>query len=465
MDDLKRKIVNLNATQIIVLGFLFIILSGALLLMLPISSNNGESVGFIDALFTSTSAVCVTGLVTVNTLTHWTVFGKIVIMFLIQVGGLGFMSLVTIILVILGKKITLKERFIIQESFNLSHFHGMVVFVKKIVIGTLIFEGIGALLLSFVFIREFGFINGIAKSIFHSISAFCNAGFDIVGDSSISNYSSNYIVNFVIMALIIIGGLGFTVWVDVLKVFRNRTCKLYNIRKLFSGLTLHTKLVLSITTVLILFGWIFFFISEFNNKATLGNMRFDHKLLASLFQSVTLRTAGFCTIDQGGMNYSSQLMSVILMAIGGSPGGTAGGIKTVTVGVIVLSIMSVIKGNDSINVFKKSISFYTLQKSLSVFFMIICSIFISTMCLSFSEAGSTYNYEFMDLLFETTSALGTVGLSFGITPMLSSIGKIVIAACMFIGRLGPVTIAVALASKHDTAKNLLHYPEEKILVG
>lgn len=465
MNNIKIKRFNLKPTQIIVIGFLAIILGGAFLLMLPIASQNSQSIGFIDALFTATSAVCVTGLVVVNTMEHWTMFGRIVIMFLIQIGGLGFMTLVTIIMVFLGKKITLKERIIIQESFNLSTFQGMVMFVKKIVIGTLFIEGIGALILSIRFVPEYGFFAGTFKGIFHSISAFCNAGFDILTYNSLVPYSDEYIINIVIMFLIIIGGLGFTVWLDLFNLFKSRKDKNFTLRNGIKKLTLHSKLVLLITLFLIVFGWIFFFIAEFKNPGTIGKLRFDNKVLMSLFQSVTLRTAGFDSINQMNMTYPSKLISIIFMAIGGSPGGTAGGIKTITMGVIMLSVLSVIRGSDSINIFKKSISFNTLQKSLAVVIMILSVVFIGTILLTITEANMQYEYEFMDFLYEITSAIGTVGLSLGITPHLSSLGKFVVIICMFIGRLGPVTVAVAISARNGGGQDFVHYPEEKILVG
>lgn len=465
MHELKQKLFKLKPTQIIVIGFLSVILLGTFLLMLPISSSDGEVVSFTDAIFTATSSVCVTGLVVVNTMNHWTVFGKIVIISLIQIGGIGFMSLFTIILLFLGKKITLKERVILQESFNLSNFQGMVTFVKKIVKGTFILEGAGAIILSLRFIPEFGILGGIFRGIFHSVSAFCNAGFDILTESSLIPYAGDYIINIVIMFLIVVGGLGFTVWTDLLNLYRKRNDKNFNLKKGILDLSLHSKIVISITFFLIIFGWMFFLISEFNNTNTIGNLRFDQKILASLFQSVTLRTAGFDSINQAGMNYASKFMSILLMAVGGSPGGTAGGIKTVTMGVIMISVLSVIKGSDSINIFKKSISFNTLQKSLAVAIMILSVIFVSTMILSISEAHMEYDYEFIDLLFETTSAIATVGLSTGITSSLSIVGKLVIIVCMFIGRLGPITVAVALSSKYSQNQNLVHYPEDKVLVG
>jgi len=462
---IRKIFIKLKPTQIIVIGFLILNLIGAILLVMPFSSADGKETTFMDALFTSTSALCVTGLSVVNTLEHWTVIGKCIILFLIQIGGIGFMTIVTAILVILGKKVTLKERIVMQESFNLDTFQGMVSFAKKIILGTFIFEGIGAILLSLRFIPKYGFMSGIFRGIFHSISAFCNAGFDILGNNSIISYSNDWYINIILSLLIIIGGLGFIVWVDILKVIKNGKGKKLTLRKKFMNLSLHSKLVLSISLILILFGWIYIFLSEYDNQLTLGNMNFGEKILASFFQSVTLRTAGFATIEQGNLTYSSKLIGITLMMIGGSSGSTAGGMKTVTIGAVIIAILSVIRGNDSLSIFKKSISFNTLQKALTVVVMMIGFLLILTITLSFTEKNINYNYEFMDLFYESASALGTVGLSLGITPYLSLLGKIAICIGMFIGRLGPVTIAVALASKNNSGKNLLHYPEEKIFVG
>nr|WP_317359257.1 TrkH family potassium uptake protein [uncultured Tyzzerella sp.] len=465
MNEKQKGLFKFGPPHIIVFSFFVVIMIGTFLLSLPISSQNGESVGFIDALFTATSAVCVTGLVVVNTYYHWSLFGKIIILCLIQIGGLGFMSLFTIILVVLGKKITLRGRILIQESFNLSTFKGMVMFLKKIIRVTFIIEGIGAVILSIRFIPEYGLIGGIFKGIFHSISAFCNAGFDILGDSSLMPYSTDYVINITIMILIILGGLGFTVLIDIINYIKYKIDKARNKKVKLFVMTVHSKLTLTITGILILLGAILTFIIEFNNPQTLANLRLDEKILASTFQSVTLRTAGFDAIGQANLNYGSKFLAIILMAIGGSPGGTAGGIKTVTIGVLVLAVISVIKGKDCITAFKKTISVSTIQKALSVIMMMISLIFVATIILTMTEKGLGVEYEFIDLLYEVSSALGTVGLSTGITPSLSTLGKIIIILCMFIGRLGPITITLALSFRKLNKKNVIHYPEEKIIVG
>lgn len=465
MNEKHKGIFKFGPPHIIVFSFFIVILIGTFLLNLPIASKSGESIGFIDAMFTATSAVCVTGLVVVNTYFHWTLFGKIIILLLIQIGGLGFMSLFTIILVFLGKRITLKGRILIQESFNLATFKGIVMFLKKIIRVTFIIEGIGAVILSLRFVPEYGVKGGIFRGIFHSISAFCNAGFDILGSNSLIPYSTDYIINITIMLLIILGGLGFTVLIDINNYIRYKINKFRKNKTKLFVMSLHSKLALTVTAILILLGMVLTFIIEYNNPKTLANLRFDQKLLVSLFQSVTLRTAGFDAIGQADLNYGSKFLAIILMAIGGSPGGTAGGIKTVTIGVLVLAVISVIRGKDSIIAFKKTISISTIQKSLAIIIMMMTLIFTATIILTMTEKGIGIQFDFIDILYEVSSALGTVGLSTGITSSLSFVGKIVIILCMFIGRLGPITIILALSFRKRSKKNVIHYPEEKVIVG
>lgn len=465
MKTKEKSLFHFKPPHIIVFSFFIVITIGTFLLSLPIASQNGESVGFIDAFFTATSAVCVTGLVVVNTFYHWSLFGKIVILLLIQIGGLGFMSLFTIILVVLGKKITLRKRILIQESFNLSTFKGMVMFLKRIISVTFIIEGIGAIILSLRFIPKYGFIGGVFRGIFHSVSAFCNAGFDILGDNSLVPYAKDYTVNITIMFLIILGGLGFTVLIDISKYVRYKIAKFRRKKVELFVMTVHSKLTLTMTFILILLGAILTFIIEYNNPETLLNFRLDQKILASIFQSVTLRTAGFDAIGQANLNYGSKFLAIMLMAIGGSPGGTAGGIKTVTIGALVLAVISVIKGKDCIIAFKRKISLSSIQKALSIIMMMMTLIFIATIILTMTEEGIGIKFEFIDVLYEVVSALGTVGLSTGVTPSLSFLGKIVIILCMFIGRLGPITIILSLSFRKPNKKNVIHYPEEKIIVG
>ena len=457
----------MNPAQILVVGFLMLISIASFLLILPISSKTGETTHFLDALFTATSAVCVTGLSVVNTAAHWSLFGKIVIICCIQIGGLGFMSLVSMIFVLLGRRITLKNRLVMQEALNFNTTAGVVRFTKMIVQGTLIVEGIGALLLSFVFIPEHGWLKGIWFAVFHSISAFCNAGFDLIGDSSLTPYVGNGVVNLVIMSLIILGGLGFSVWIDTFKALstKRKTPKVYSWKQVFQKMSLHTKLVWLITIFLLVSGFFMIFIFEYHNPATLGNLSLGEKIWAALFQSVSPRTAGFNTIPLNGLTDTSKLYTLFLMFIGGSPAGTAGGIKTVTVGVLVLCAYNTIKGNENVVVFKRRISFQIISRALTIVMIAVGVVSVVVGVLSMTE-----HFTFMEILFESVSAFATVGTTLGITAKLSQIGKLMITVVMFIGRLGPITMAVALMVRErdkEKSKNKgnIQYPEEKVMVG
>ena len=461
----KRNKVRINPTRIIILGFFAVICIGTLLLNLPISSQNGESIGFINALFTSTSAVCVTGLVVVNTLEHWTIFGKVVIICLIQIGGLGFMTIITMFFIVIRRKITLKERILIQESLNQDNISGMVKLVKNVLKGTFLIEGIGALLLSVQFIPEYGFLKGFFMGIFHSISAFCNAGFDIIGDSSLTPYVSNIYFNIVIMSLIIIGGLGFTVWVDVLRILKLKKEKNFLLSTVLRRLSLHSKVVLTFTPALIILGAFLIFIFEYSNSATIGSFNIFDKINASFMQSVTLRTAGFNSISQSDMTYASKLLSIILMFIGGAPAGTAGGVKISTIAVLLITVISIARGSKSPNIWGRKLPINIIQKSLAVFLISSGVVIGFTMLLTITEKNMNFDYEFIDLLFETTSAMGTVGITTGITPHLSTVGKIVISIAMFMGRIGPISIVIGLARKQGSTKEYIEYPEGNIMVG
>ncbi|SHJ61223.1 TrkH family potassium uptake protein [Tepidibacter formicigenes] len=439
---------RLSPAQFIVLGFAGIILLGALLLNLPIASQDGKSVGFINALFTSTSAVCVTGLVAVDTGTYWTTFGKVIIITLIQVGGLGFMSIATLFAMLIGKKIYLHQRLLIQEALNQYDLSGLVRLTRHILIGTFIIEGIGAIILSMVFIPEMGFLKGLGYGAFHSISAFCNAGFDLMGNfSSLTSYTENIVVNIVIMTLIILGGLGFSVMFDIIK------------KKNFSKLSLHSKIVIVMSSFLILSGFVLFFAMEYSNPKTLGNLSFKGKILGALFQSVTTRTAGFNTIDLAAMKDSSKFLTIIFMFIGGSPASTAGGIKTSTIGVLILAVITFIRGKEDVEAFGRRISYSVVNKSLGVIAIGLSVVIFMTITLSLTEI----KFNFLDTLFESVSAFGTVGLSLAGSPNLSLIGKILIALSMFAGRVGALTILFALSNRKQ--KNLIKYPEDKVIVG
>lgn len=443
--SLKSKI-KLNGVQILALGFLIAILIGGIVLSLPISSSNGKPTNFLDAIFTSTSAVCVTGLITLDTSTHWSTFGQTVIMTLIEIGGLGFMSFAVLISLILGKKITLRERLVMQEAMNTYSIQGLVKMVRYVLIFTVSVQFFGALLLSTQFVPEYGITKGAFYSIFHAISAFCNAGFDLFG-TSLVGYSSNAVVILVISALIIIGGLGFTVLLEIYEF------------KGMKKLSLHSKLVLITTAILIFGGAILMFIFEYSNVKTIANMNIADKLLNSFFASVSPRTAGFNSVSTSGMTLASKFLTIILMFIGGSPGSTAGGLKTVTFGLLVLTVISVIKGREDTEVFGRRFTKEIVYKAFTLLFIGVSLVMIVTMILSYTEAGVS----FIDLLYETTSALGTVGLTVGLTPNLSVVGKILMILMMYFGRVGPLTVMLALTRKRK--KSGYKYPEGKILIG
>lgn len=444
----KLKEKKLNPAQILVLGFAGLIIIGGILLNLPIASVDGESIGFIDSLFTSASAVCVTGLVVVNTATYWTLFGKIVILMLIQMGGLGFMTMATLVALLIGKRITLRQRLVIQEGLNQFSLEGVVKLTKYVIMSTLIIEAIGAIILSTRFVPIYGIKSGIWHSIFHSISAFCNAGFDITGNSIVP-FVGDAVVNITLALLIIIGGLGYTVYIDLTR------------NKEFKSNTLHTKFVLLSTAILLITGFVFILIIEYNNPKTLGNLPFIDKITASMFQAVVPRTAGFNSIDIGGLTKATSFLMIILMFIGGSPGSTAGGIKTTTFGVIILTIYSILKGKSDVDVFRKRIPYELIFRALAVLGISLFLVVFVTMILTLTESENS----FLDLLFETTSAFATVGLTRGVTSDLSSIGRLILIFTMFTGRLGPLTLGFALAKRQDKDKGNFRYPEGKIMIG
>ena len=439
---------KLNPMQILSLGFLAVILVGGILLSLPISSATGEYTSFIDAVFTSTSAVCVTGLITVDTGTHWNLFGQTVIMLLIEIGGLGFMSFTTLIAILLGKKITLRERLILQNAMNTFNIQGVVKMVKYILLFTISIELIGALIFCTQLIPEYGLGKGIFYSIFHSISAFCNAGFDVFGGGvSLTTHNTNAVVILTASALIIIGGLGFGVWTE-----------LYNVRRI-RRFSLHTKMALLVTGFLVIGGTILMLLFEYNNAATIAAMDGGEKVLNSFFAAVTPRTAGFNSISTSGMTSAGKFLTMILMMIGGSPGSTAGGIKTTTVGVLILTVICVIKRREDTEVFSKKISKDLVYKAFTLFFIGSGLVIVVSLILSFTEAGAS----FTSILYETISAFGTAGLTIGLTPNLSIIGKVLIMMMMYIGRVGPLTVVLSLTK--EKIRSGIKYPEGKILIG
>lgn len=440
--------IKLKGVQILALGFIIVILVGAILLTLPISSVSGESTDFLDALFTSTSAVCVTGLVVVDTGSYWSMFGQTVIMILIEIGGLGFMSFTTLIAILLGKKITLRERLILQDAMNTFNIQGLVKMVRYVLVFTISVQFFGALLLSTQFVPQFGPGKGVFYSIFHSISAFCNAGFDVLGKgNSLMSFNNNIVIMMVISILIIIGGLGFTVWSELY------TCK--SIKRV----SIHSKMVILMTTVLVLGGAILMFLFEHNNSNTIADMSFIDKLMNSLFASITPRTAGFNSISTEGMSTAGQFLTIILMFIGGSPGSTAGGIKTTTIGILIVTIVCVIQGREDAEVFKRRFSKDLVYKAFTLIFIGLSLVIVVTMLLSYTEKGVS----FIALFYETVSAFGTAGLTLGLTSELSNIGKVLIIFMMYLGRVGPLTVVLSITRKKRNTG--IKYPEGKILIG
>ncbi len=440
---------KLTYTQIIAIGFLTVILIGGLLLSLPISSRTGTRTNILDSLFTATSATCVTGLIVFDTYTHWSLFGQTVIITLIQIGGLGVMTIISMFSMFLKHKFSLHERMLLMESTGNMQVSGVVRLLRRILIGTFVMETSGAIVLAMRFCRRMQLSEAIYSAVFHSISAFCNAGFDIMGKygqfSSLSTYISDPVVNITITTLIITGGLGFFVWNDVM------TCKFK-----FRRFELHTKLVIIVTTLLIIAGTVLFFIFEY--KYSLSGLDLRDKLFASYFQSVTPRTAGFNTIDLSKMSESGGLLTIILMFIGGSPGSTAGGIKTTTLAVLILSAIASSRHSNNIVALKKRLDDGVLKHASSIVTVYMTSTLISTLIICAVESFSIKH-----VLFEVVSAIGTVGLTMGITPVLGHISEIIIMILMYGGRVGGLTLMLVLAEKKQNIP--LDRPYEKILIG
>jgi H(+)-transporting two-sector ATPase len=451
---LRKK--SLTTTQIIAAGFLCAIILGTILLMLPVSSKAGVWTNPVDAMFTATTSVCVTGLVTVSTADHWSIFGQCVILVLVQFGGLGIVTFTTMMLLVVAKRITLKERLLIRDAYNLDSLNGLVKLTIKVVKGTLLVEGIGALLYMPVFIRDKGAF-GIFASIFNAVSAFCNAGMDLIGNDSLALYRDNVLVNFTTISLIILGGIGFPVWWDVIRCIKKR--KKTGAKSMWQLFNLHTKLVLFVSFILVFGGAIIIFLLEFNNGNSIGNLSLFNKIQASLFQSVTTRTAGFYTIAQNQFTDATAFISSLLMFVGGSPSGTAGGVKTVTVAMVLLTAIAIVRNRRNTEIFGRSISEENVRKGMAV---IIVS--LSVMLCSVAALCITQNFDFLDILYECVSAIATVGLTRGITDKLNVIGKIIIIITMYIGRIGPISLALFFNTS-NSSKNFRKYPKEDIRVG
>lgn len=446
---LKKIKFQLTSTRILALGFAGIIIFGAFLLSLPIASKDGQWTSFVDTLFTSTSATAVTGLVVFDTYLHWSIFGQIVILCMLQIGGIGFMTVVTLFSLFLKRNIGLHERQLLSQATGAIRIGGIVKLIRRITLGTFIFEGIGAIFLATRFCPEMGLWKGIYNAIFHSVSAYCNAGFDLMGKfgefSSLTKYSDDIIVNITIILLIVIGGVGFIVWNDIGRHGLH-----------FKKYLLHTKIVLTATFVLIFGGAILFFI--FEGTSSMANESVGNKVLMSFFQSVTTRTAGFNTIDVASLSESGNLLTRILMFIGGSPGSIAGGIKTTTFFVLIFGAIASARQAPHINIFKKKIEDGVVKQATAIFTIYLVGILTATIIICAMQPFSV-----KQVMFETISAAGTVGLSTGITPTLNIAAKLIITFLMYGGRIGGLAIALVFAEKRVHVP--IERPSEKIIIG
>lgn len=435
-----------SPARILVLGFAAVILLGTFLLMLPVATTNNQGLSFADALFEATSAVCVTGLIVVDTGTALTSMGQVILALLVQIGGLGFMTMATLLSLLIGKRIGLRERLVMQEALNQLSIRGIVRVTIYIVSVTLVIEGIAALILTLRWWSDLGFAKALFFGVFHAITGFCNAGFDLFGGfRSLTGYVADPVVNIVICSLIALGGIGFSVIADVLH------------KRSIRQLSLHSKLVIFVNLLLWAGGFVLFFLLEYNNPKTLESLSLGGKLWASLFQTVTPRTAGYNTVDIAGMYAATQFLVIILMFIGASPGSTGGGIKTSTFGSLVMAVWSMIKGKRDVEIFHRRLPQEIIYRSLAIATIAGLLVVVMTMILTITE-----NADFLTILFEVVSAFGTVGLTMGITTELTTVGKLLIALTMFIGRVGPLTLAFALARGKGST---IRQPEEKIIVG
>lgn len=448
---LRRLIRRCSAMQITAMVFAAMILAGGVLLSLPVSAKSAQPTPFLTALFTATSCTCVTGLSLVDTFSHWSVFGQCVMLVLIQVGGLGFMTIVTVFYAVWKRKIGLKERLVMAQSLGVEDLHEIVPMVRKVLTRTLLVEGIGALLLSIRFAMEMPLGKALWWGVFHGISAFCNAGFDIMGavdaGGSLMAYSTDIVVNLVIVALIFVSGLGFFVWDDLLRHRKFRRCSVY------------TRLVLVLSTALTLGGAALFAALEWNNPQTIGQMNAAQKCLASLFQSMTTRTAGFYTIPQGAMTDASKVLTDVLMFIGGSSGSTAGGVKTVTMGVVVLSAWATARGQSRVTVFRRTIAPQQTGDAVCVVTMAMVLVLGSAMILSVANG-----LPFMDCMYEAISALATVGLTTGITTLLGPGSQVILIILMFFGRVGIMTISLGFLLS-DRTQERYEFAQTRVLIG
>lgn len=440
---------KISTTRLIALSFFIVILTGTVLLCLPVSSRSGQWTAFTDSLFTATSATCVTGLIVFDTYTHWSLFGQLVILAMIQIGGIGLMTIIIMVFIFLKRKISLHERLILMQSAGTVRVSGMVKLVKRIVSGTLVCEGTGALLLAIRFVPRMGFWQGVYYALFHSVSAFCNAGFDLMGKyeafSSLTAYETDPLVSIVIMLLIVVGGIGFLVWDEIIRYG-------YHVR----NYSLHAKIVLSTTLFLIVAGTLGILYLEYDTG--LSGLSFQDKVLSSAFMSVTTRTAGFNSMDLSSLSEAGSLFSMVLMFIGGSPGSTAGGIKTSTLAVVFFAMISMSKGQKQVTLFKRSLGPEIVKQASVIIIIYLMGILTATVLICHMEP-----YSLTDILFETISAAATVGLSRGLTPSLGTFSHLILAFLMFAGRIGGLSMMLVFGEEKPQAP--VQRPSEPIMIG
>lgn len=447
---MKNKLMNFNATRYILLSFLIVILIGSVLLSLPVASATGEPVSYIDALFTATSMTCVTGIATLPSFSTWSKFGEVVILLLIQVGGLGIVTIMAGFMIFLNKRFGLRDYLLIQDTFALNTMEGLKSFVKKVLLGTLLVEAFGALMYMMVFVPEFG-SEGIWVGIFMAISSFCNAGVDILSADGLIPYVFNPVIAITTALLTTMGSIGFIVWWDVLRIIKEK--------KNFRSLTLHSKIVLSTTLILILIGAVGTLMAEYNNPLTIKDMSLVQKIWISTLHSIVIGNAAFPIIPHANLTNASTLLSMTLMLIGGSPSGTGSGIKTVTVVILIMTTLAMIRNKSEVVVFDRKISPNDIRKAIAMVLNMIGIWLVSTFLLAM-----VMDAEFLDIICETMGATTTVGMSRGLTPFLNAWGKVIIMTTMYFGRIGPISLMFALNRKRKNI-NIIKHPMEEITIG
>jgi trk system potassium uptake protein TrkH len=461
MNDKKKRIrkLSFSTVQIIALGFFGVILAGAVLLWLPFS--NRQPIAFADALFTAVSAVCVTGLVTIVPATQFSPVGKGILLVLIQIGGLGIIACTVAFFLLMHRRITMKERVLIQQGSGLDTPGGIVQYIIHVLKGTFIVEGIGAVCYLFYFVPRYGVAKGAAYSVFHSVSAFCNAGIDILGADSFQGMVTSPIVNLTTMALIVLGGLGFRVWYDILGNTKRVLKEGQSRKRLLSRLQLQSKIVLSMTVFLIAFGTVGYFLLEHDNPDTFGNLSLGQKWQAAAFQSVTTRTAGFATVSQAELTRTSKLLGCVLMFIGGSSGGTAGGVKTTTIALLILTCAAVLRGKRDTECFGRKIDITLVRSAVTITQLTLLFWLCGTVVIVMLEP----DVDILSIMYETFSAVATVGLTADLTPQLCRASQAVLMILMYAGRIGPVTMAMVFAGKSRLSTQLRELPEKRIMIG